>query len=117
MPRMEGKYSVELFLPAGERAGVEEILDRHDNLTIARAICRGRVEQFPGRLVMLRDRARLLPAPYGPIKQIASGHGCGATHCEENALYPTKPKPNTARIINFVMGSPFCESDVPAPKN
>jgi hypothetical protein len=30
------------------------------NLTIARAIYRGRVEQCPGRLVMLCDRARVL---------------------------------------------------------
>jgi hypothetical protein len=56
------------------------------------------------------------PAPYGPIKQIASGHGCGATHWEENALNPTTPKPNAARIINFVMGKPFCESGEPARK-
>jgi|ERR1700720_4270147 hypothetical protein len=30
----------------------------HDDLTIARAIYRERVEQFPGRLIMLCDRAR-----------------------------------------------------------
>ena len=57
------------------------------------------------------------PALYGPIKQIASGHGCGATHWEENAPNPTTPKPNAARIINFVMGKPFCESGEPAAKN
>ena len=44
----------------GEGAGQEEILDRHDNLTVARAIYRGRVAQYPGRLVMLCDRARVL---------------------------------------------------------
>jgi hypothetical protein len=38
----------------------EEIIDRHDNLTVARAIYRGRVSQYPGRLVMLCDRARIL---------------------------------------------------------
>ena len=37
----EGKYSIELFKPDGEGAGLEEILDRHDNLTIARAILPG----------------------------------------------------------------------------
>ena len=37
---------------------LEAILDRHDDLTIARAIYRERVEQFPGRLIMLCDRAR-----------------------------------------------------------
>jgi hypothetical protein len=54
----EGKYSVELFREGGEGAGQEEIIDRHDNLTVARAIYRGRVSQYPGRLVMLCDRAR-----------------------------------------------------------
>jgi hypothetical protein len=43
----EGKYSVELFKEGGEAAGQEEIIDRHDNLTVARAIYRGRVSQFP----------------------------------------------------------------------
>ncbi len=57
---IEGKYSVELFKEGGEGAGQEEIVDRHDNLTVARAIYRGRVAQFPGRLVMLCDRARVL---------------------------------------------------------
>jgi hypothetical protein len=56
----EGKYSVELFKEGGEGAGQEEIIDRHDNLTVARAIYRGRVSQNPGRLVMLCDRARIL---------------------------------------------------------
>jgi hypothetical protein len=56
----EGKYSVELFKEGGEGAGMEEIVDRHDNLTVARAIYRGRVSQYPGRLVMLCDRARVL---------------------------------------------------------
>jgi ABC-type branched-subunit amino acid transport system ATPase component len=57
---MEGKYSVELFKEGGEGAGQEEIIDRHDNLTVARAIYRGRVSQYPGRLIMLCDRARVL---------------------------------------------------------
>jgi len=56
----EGKYSVELFREGGEGAGQEEIIDRHDNLTVARAIYRGRVSQYPGRLVKLRHRARVL---------------------------------------------------------
>jgi hypothetical protein len=56
----EAKYSVELFKEGGEGAGQEEIIDRHDNLTVARAIYRGRVGQYPGRLVMLCDRARVL---------------------------------------------------------
>jgi hypothetical protein len=56
----EGKYSVELFKEGGEGAGQEEIIDRHDNLTVARAMYRGRVSQYPGRLVMLCERARIL---------------------------------------------------------
>ena len=59
VPETEGKYSVELFKD-GEGAGQEEIVDRHDNLTVARAIYRGRVAQYPGRLVMFCDRARVL---------------------------------------------------------
>jgi hypothetical protein len=46
--------------PRGEGADLEEILDRQDNLTIARAIYRGRVSQYPGLLIMLCDRARVL---------------------------------------------------------
>jgi hypothetical protein len=56
----KGKYSVELFREGGKGAGQEEIVDRHENLTVARAIYRGRVSQYPNRLVMLRDRARIL---------------------------------------------------------
>ena len=59
MSETEAKYSVELFKEGGEGAGQEEIIDRHDNLTVARAIYRGRVAQYPGRLVMLCDRARV----------------------------------------------------------
>ena len=47
------KYSIELFKPGGESAGIEEILDRHTDLKTARSIYRNRVEQYPGRLVML----------------------------------------------------------------
>ena len=43
MSETEAKYSVELFKEGGEGAGQEEIIDRHDNLTVARAIYRGRV--------------------------------------------------------------------------
>jgi hypothetical protein len=60
VPKIKGKYSVELFEEGGQDSGQEEIVDRHDNLTVARAIYRGRVSQYPGRLVMLRDRARTL---------------------------------------------------------
>jgi hypothetical protein len=51
-----GKYTIELC-HEGPGAGIEEILDRHDDLTIARMIYRKLVAQYPGRLVMLCDRA------------------------------------------------------------
>jgi hypothetical protein len=60
MSETEGKYAVELFKEGEHDAGQEEIVDRHDNLTVARAIYRGRVSQYPRRLVMLRDRTRVL---------------------------------------------------------
>jgi hypothetical protein len=60
VPTAKGKYSVELFKAGGAGVGQEEIVDRHDNLTVARAIYRGRVSQYPSRLVMLRDRDRIL---------------------------------------------------------
>jgi hypothetical protein len=56
----KGKYLVELFKDGAGNPGQEEIVDRHDNLTVARAIYRGRVSQYPGRMVRLRDRARVL---------------------------------------------------------
>jgi hypothetical protein len=58
--KAKGKYSVELFNEGAEGAGQEEIVDRHDNLTVARAIYRGRVAQYPGALVMPSDQARVL---------------------------------------------------------
>jgi hypothetical protein len=60
------KYSIELFKPDGEGAGIEEILYRHADLKVARSIYRTRVEQYPGRLIMLCDHARVLarPRPY-----------------------------------------------------
>ena len=42
----EGKYSVELFKEGGKGPGQEEIIDRHDNLIVARAIYRGRVSKI-----------------------------------------------------------------------
>jgi hypothetical protein len=58
MSATERKYSIELCEAGGE--GIEEILDRHDNLTIARMIYCKLVKQYPGRLVMLCDRAHAL---------------------------------------------------------
>ena len=57
MPTDIAKYSIELFKPDG---GIEEILDRHADLKIARSIYRTCVEGHPGRLIMLCDGARVL---------------------------------------------------------
>ena len=45
MPTDIAKYSIELFKQGGEGAGIEEILDRHADLKVARSIYRTRVEQ------------------------------------------------------------------------
>ena len=58
MPTDIARYSIELFKPGGE--GIEEILDRHANLKAAVSIYRARVEQYPGRLIMLCDGAQVL---------------------------------------------------------
>jgi hypothetical protein len=60
MPTDIAKYSIELFKPGGEGAGIEEILDRHANLKTARSIYRTCIEQYPGRLIMLCDGTRVL---------------------------------------------------------
>jgi hypothetical protein len=60
MPTDIAKYSIELFKPGGEGASIEEILDRHADLKTARSIYRTCVEQYPGRLIMLCDGARVL---------------------------------------------------------
>jgi hypothetical protein len=54
-----GQYTIELCHD-GPGADIEEILDRHDNLMIARMIYRKLVAQYPGRLVMLCDGERIL---------------------------------------------------------
>ena len=50
MPTDIAKYSIELFNRGGEGAGIEEILDLHADLKVARSIFGARVEQYPGRL-------------------------------------------------------------------
>ncbi len=57
---MGGRYSIELFREGGEGAGVDQVLASYENLTIARAYLRANINKFPGRLVMLCDRARVL---------------------------------------------------------
>ena len=58
MPTDIAKYSIELFKLGGEDAGIEEILDRHADLRVARSIYRASVEKFPERLIMLCDGAQ-----------------------------------------------------------
>jgi hypothetical protein len=70
-----------LFKEGGEGAGQEEIIDRHDDLTVARAIYRGRVAQYSGRPIMLRDCLRL----FGP--EIVR-HNCGQRSWRGQALDP-----------------------------
>ena len=60
MPTDVARYSIELFKLGGEGAGIEETFDRHADLKIARSIYRTRVEEYPGRLIMLCVGARVL---------------------------------------------------------
>jgi hypothetical protein len=82
MPTDIAKYSIELFKQDGE--GIEEILDRHDDLTTAWAIYRGFVKQYPGRscfAIMLgswpdaigRSRDSSWPPDYSNISQATGG--------------------------------------------
>jgi hypothetical protein len=48
MPTDIAKYSIELFKPGGEGAGIEEILDRHADLKVSRSIYRASARSFPG---------------------------------------------------------------------
>ena len=61
MPTDIARYSIELFKPGGEGAGIEEILDRHADLKIARSIYRTRVEEYPGRLTCFVTTLRCWP--------------------------------------------------------
>ena len=57
---MDGRYSIELFNEGGENASVEQVLSRYENLSIARACFRANIKRYPGRLIMLLDRSRVL---------------------------------------------------------
>jgi hypothetical protein len=81
----EGKYSVELFKEGGEGAGQEEIIDRHDNLTVARAIYRGRAK-------------RLTRALYGAgrVRRTQPFSGC-LGGCQRALYAPKSPRSRSAR--------------------
>jgi hypothetical protein len=55
-----GRYTIELFQLGGAGAGMEVVLDANDRLDAARALYRIAVAQYPGRLIMLCERARVL---------------------------------------------------------
>lgn len=57
---MKGKYSIELFGEADEGVGIELTLFRADALSTARELYKVAVAQYPGQLIMLCDRARVL---------------------------------------------------------
>jgi hypothetical protein len=57
---IEGKYSVELVTRNGEGCGHREVLYRHDNLALVRALFKGCTERYSGQVVVLCDRARVL---------------------------------------------------------
>jgi hypothetical protein len=58
MPTDIARYSIELFKRGGE--GIEQILDRHPDIKVARSIYQTSVNRYPGRLIMLCDGARVL---------------------------------------------------------
>ena len=53
------QYSIELFYEGGEDAGVETVLSRYQSLPVARAQFKATLQEYPERLVILRDRARV----------------------------------------------------------
>jgi hypothetical protein len=57
---MNGKYTVELCRPGGEDTGIERVFERQDDLAIAHKLYRTIAAEYPGRVVMLCDRARVL---------------------------------------------------------
>jgi hypothetical protein len=57
---VRGKYIIELFRDGGERAGIERVLVQHRNLATSRALYKAAVKNNPERLVILRERSRIL---------------------------------------------------------
>lgn len=65
---MDGKYTIELCRPGGEGAGIERVFERQDDLTIARKLYRTIAKEYPDRVVMLCDGARVLARSDRPDK-------------------------------------------------
>jgi hypothetical protein len=53
----QGRYWIALFGEAGEHAGIERELARHSELKTAHSRFQQMISQYPGRLIMLCDRA------------------------------------------------------------
>ena len=58
MPTDIARYSIELFKQGGE--GIEQVIDRHADIKVARSIYQTSVKRYSGRLIMLCDGARVL---------------------------------------------------------
>jgi hypothetical protein len=57
---IEGKYRVELVTRNGEGDCGREVLCRHDNLSLVRALFKGCIERYSGQVIVLYDRGRVL---------------------------------------------------------
>jgi hypothetical protein len=57
---IEGKYRVELVTRNGGGDCSREVLYRHDNLALVRALFKGCIERYSGRVIVLYDRSRVL---------------------------------------------------------
>ena len=57
---MEARYTIELFREGGESVGVEQVLFSEDDLWSACLLYKAATGQYPGRLLMLCNRTRVL---------------------------------------------------------
>ncbi len=57
---IEGKYRIELVTRNGEGDCSREVLYHHDNLALVRALFKGCIERYSGRVIVLYDRGRVL---------------------------------------------------------
>jgi hypothetical protein len=66
------RYAVELFREASMGSGIEAVLGRESNLKTAFVLYNLMVAHYPGRLIMLCDRARVLARSDRPDATAAS---------------------------------------------
>jgi len=57
---MTDRYAVELFRDQSRGSGIEAVLGKESNLKTAFVLYNLMVAHYPGRLIMLCDRARVL---------------------------------------------------------